>query len=366
MNNLNVPDCTLVTACYDLTKYNNKSRNLEESLDNMKSLLETPCYLVIFTDEYLYNIISTIRNNLNLNHLTKYIIKEFSDLNVFKYVDLVKSNRERYHPTKDARTCAESHLICCSKFDSVLEVINTNPFNTSKFGWIDSNIGKNFSKICKNYKNNMLLKVLNNAKSDKFNIQILNVGDKKYINTDNLSEYYQQYRWVVCGCLFITGKDVGIKILNDLNNIFINTTNLGYGHAEEMFYLEILDKYYDDIHRSYGDYSDILNNFIDITTSIEYILHYIIQNYLDYHYFRECYDCCKKVLDSYENYNIEMNYSLYFTILFKSYISSHRYDIEKSKEISNKILSLIEINPYIKIEYNKNKNYYDEILKVTL
>jgi hypothetical protein len=357
-----VPDCTLVTACYDLTKYNNKCRDKLATIKNMRSLLETPCYLIIFTDNYLYNVIHDIRNSYNLSHLTKYVISEITELDVYKFVDVVKINRIKYHPTKDDRTCAESHLICCSKFDFVLYAINNNPFHTSKFGWFDSNVGTNFSKICTNYKSNMLLRALTNA-TDKMHIQILNVVDKKYIQPKYLHEYYNQYRWVVCGSFFTVGKNIGIKIMNNLNNIFINTTCLGYGHGEEMFYLEILDKYYNDIVKSYGDYSDIINNFVHINNNIEYILNFIIKNYFSVGYHRECYDCCEKVLTSYDNYDIEMNVSQYFTVMFYYYMSSCYHNTEKSVYVANKIMKLVNENYDFKCEYEKNKNYYDNQLK---
>lgn len=358
---MTIPDCTLVTACYDLTRFNNKCRDITQLIDNMSPLLQTPCYLVIFTDSSMYEVIQNKRNGFGLSHLTKYVVKEFEELNVYKYVDLVKSNREKYHPTSDGRTCAESHLICCSKFDFVLEAININPFNTSKFGWIDSSVGNNFYRICINYKNNMLLNVLHNL-TDKFHIQVLNVCDKKYIKVENYREYYSCYRWIVCGGLFLTGKDIGIKILNELNNVFIKTTNEGYGHGEEMFYLEILDKYYNDIEKSYGDYKDIINNFIKINTSIDYILS-IIENYLSYGYYKECYDCCLKVLKSYENYEIEINYHLYLNILYSSYVSSYYINKINAKEIALKIINLKQRNPYIHHEYQKNKDFYDSNLQ---
>ena len=31
-------------------------------------------------------------------------------------------------------------------------------------------------------------------------------NNKKYIKEENLREYYNSYKWVVCGCLFITGN----------------------------------------------------------------------------------------------------------------------------------------------------------------
>ena len=60
------PDCTLVTACFELTKYNNHSRNLNDSINKMTSLLEVPCYLIIYTDKILYEHIKNKRNEYNL------------------------------------------------------------------------------------------------------------------------------------------------------------------------------------------------------------------------------------------------------------------------------------------------------------
>ena len=46
-----------------------------------------------------------------------------------------------------------------------------------------------------------------------------------------------------------------------------------------MPYVEVdvdLDEFYDDIHRSYGDYQHILNNFIRPTIAYDYIFHNIM------------------------------------------------------------------------------------------
>lgn len=369
-----IPDCTLVTACYDLSRFNNKYRDIYKTLENTKYLLEVPCYLVIFTDSILYDIIREFRNNLGLENMTKYIVREFEELKISKYVNKVKENREKYNPTKDDRTCAETHLICCSKFDFVLEIIETNPFNTTKFGWIDSNIeaapdsprySTKFSKISCNYTNNLILRALHNC-TEKFHIQILNVCNKKYKNNEHLKQYYERYRWVVCGCLFLTGKEIGIKILNRLNENFINTLNEGYGHGEEMLYLYILDEHYHDIIRSYGDYCHILNNFVNTTIGFSYILEKCIKRYVNYRYYRESIDCCLKMLDDIENFNVEIDYEIYFSILINLYISYYYYDYEKSVKTCFKILKLVNENPYIKQIYIKNKNYYDDQFKYVL
>jgi len=162
----------------------------------------------------------------------------------------------------------------------------------------------------------------------------------------------------VCGCLFTTGKQNGVKILSRLNELFEKTTELGYGHGEEMLYLEILDEFYDDIARSYGDYHNILNNFITPTKGYYYINELIIKNYLNYGYHRECYDCCKKLLNEIENYRVEIDYSMYFSILFSFLVATYYYKHNESKELLQHIEKLIEINPYVKREFEKNKDFY--------
>ena len=50
-----IPDCTLTTACFNLNDFHNKSRSLDDCINSMKSLLEVPCYIVIYTDNYCYD-----------------------------------------------------------------------------------------------------------------------------------------------------------------------------------------------------------------------------------------------------------------------------------------------------------------------
>lgn len=358
INNSITPDSTLTTACFDLTRFHNKSRNLNESINNMKTLLSVPCYLVIYTDNICIDFIKEIRNSFNLDHLTHYIVTNIEDLSNYKYLDTIKSNREKYWPTRDERTSAESHFICCSKFEFVLQTMEKNPFHTTRFGWIDANLNNNFSKISEGFNIDMLMNILHNS-SDKFHIQILNVNDKNYKNKEDKLEYYERYRWVVCGCLFITGKEIGIKVLNRLNQSFIETTILGYGHGEEMLYLEVLDEFYDDIERSYGDYGQIVNNYFYPTRNLYYINHLIIKNYLNFYYHRECYDCCEYMLNGIENYNVSSDENLYMDILHSYFVSSYYYKRNESLRIVNHIYDVCEKNPALKNVFNSQKEFYE-------
>jgi hypothetical protein len=61
-----------------------------------------------------------------------------------------------------------------------------------------------------------------------YDYPIANISSIKFIDKldENKHEYYNQYRWVVCGGFFTCGKEIGLKILSRLNNIFITICNL--------------------------------------------------------------------------------------------------------------------------------------------
>jgi hypothetical protein len=173
-------------------------------------------------------------------------------------------------------------------------------------------------------------------------------------------EMYQHYRWIVCGCLFITEVDKGEIILSRLNEIFVETTKMGYGHGEEMFFLEVLDEFYDDIERSYGDYQHILNNFIQPTIGYDYIYNHIIKNYLQFSYHREGYDCCKKLILQIESYNVSIDNELYMNILFSFFVFTfYHKGKEEAKALVEYIKQIITENPLIRREYIKQQPFYD-------
>ena len=358
-----IPDCTLTTACFCVHEKNNNSFSIEKIIENSEELLRVPCYLVIYGDNKTIPLLKEIREKNGLVDLTKFITLELSQLWTYAYESKVNENRNLYWPTRDPRAQTDSHLITCNKFDFVLQVINSNPFNTSKFGWVDCFLRTNSSKICENYNVNKFLYVLNNI-NEKYHIQVLNCCDKKYKQSEFKREYYEQYRWVVCGCLFTCGKEIGIKILTRLKEIFVETTNLGYGHGDEMLYLEVLDEFYDDIHRSYGDYGQILNNFIEPTNNYHYIYWLILNTYQHFGYNKECYDCAKILLKQIESYKVEMNWGLYMSILFSYYVSATYINRDDAINIAKHIYSVCYNNHYMKKEFCANYDFYVSQLNI--
>jgi hypothetical protein len=348
-----IPDCTLTTCCFDVHDKNDNAINVDQIIENMEELMKIPIFLDIYCDAKMFPIIQNERNKYGLAHLTHFNVIHLTDLWTYQYEDQVNKNREIFWPTRDPRAGTDSHLITCNKFDFVLQTIDRNPFNTTKFGWIDCFIRKNAVKMAEDYTPNMIPYILSNI-TDKFHIQLLNVNEKRYKLPEFKKEYYLGYAYVVCGCFYTCGKEIGKKILNRGKELFIEATNQGVGHGEEMLYLEILDEFYDDIVRSYGDYRQILHNFIRPTRNFHYIhIMFFNRNFIFGHYKEYC-DLAKIVVEEVKSHRVFIQPEMYFDILIKYYISSTYHCNSESKGIAEYIIELCSKNPYYKNEWNKN------------
>ena len=234
---MNLPPCTLVTACYDMRPYNpNHARSVEDTMRGLEVLLHVPAYMIIHCDPFYAPLIQQRRAEIGFGAITRYEVASFEQLWAAKFVVQVKQNRAQYWPTRDQRTCAESHLLCCNKFDLVQQAIRTNPFSTPLFGWIDANLATAHApniKIAEQYTPNMVPWLLHRIPDRLFHIQVLNVEEKRFCDPEHWREYYAQYRWVVCGSFFVCGADVGMRVLDRLKDVMIQHTMSGYGHAEE-------------------------------------------------------------------------------------------------------------------------------------
>ena len=345
---MRMPDCTLVTACFDLSKYNTHVRTPEKALKGIDSILKLPVYLIVFGNKEMIEIIKERRTSYAYDAMTTFVTQEYEELWSAQFTQKVKENRDKYWPTRDARTCAESHLLCANKFDFVLRGMDMNPFQTSMFAWVDSNlhVDDSTNKICYRYNSSRIPYVLNHVNKDKFHIQIMGTVDKKYKNMDLKREYYETYRWLVSGCFFTCGVNVGRKILTRLKDIVRDTTCAGYGHGEEMFYLEVLDEYYDDIEKSYGDYGQILNNFIHLSNNYHYVYSTILLNMMNHGYYRDAYDCASNMISSVENYMLdeEMDYGLYISTLRCQYQAALHHKPDVCEAIVKKMTHIASIN----------------------
>ncbi|NDC54443.1 MAG: hypothetical protein EBZ74_09180 [Planctomycetia bacterium] len=357
-----IPDCTVVTMFFDLTRFYEHSRDVKTALASSKGLLNTPCYLVIFADSVMMPIIRNERKQFD--NITYYVLMEVEDLPKYNKTQRVRENREKYHPTKDTRTCPENHIMQCSKVDLLLKAMDMDIFRTHMFAWVDGCTGENFYKIGRPGTSRMLLEAINRKDPSKFYLQVLNVTDKRFKDPKQKREYYAQYQWVVCGCFMVMGKEIGQKICHRVNEIFEETLNAGYGHGDEMLFLEILDEFYDHIVKSYGDYHHILPNFYSTQEGFHYIFNHIIKKYNNFGYYREAYDCCERIIQDIENNPaVPEDYeSWWMQMLFQQYLAAYYYKPESAYGIVSKIRDLCHIRPKFRQEYERLGGLYDSQL----
>ena len=278
---------TLTTACFKSNNVFHTAKTLADTLDATNALMAIAVNLVIYGDSETIPLLKEKRAHYGHTEKTVFCEIEKCDIWSFQYIDKVRENRRHYFPTANLRHDEEIHLLQNNKAQFVLETIESNPFQTTHFGWTDSFLGKDTIRICQDYHMDVLPNLLAEICDEKFHIQVMNVTNKCFKEADKKREYYEQYRWVICGGFYVCGAEVGMRILNRVKELFLDTLHAGYGHGEEMLYLEILDEFDEDIVRSYGDYAQIWNNFKWPTHDLHYIYWAIFVRYRDYGYKKE-------------------------------------------------------------------------------
>ena len=160
--------------------------------------------------------------------------------------------------------------------------------------------------------------------------------------------------WLVCGSFFLMGREIGFHICQRLKQIAIETTNLGWGHGDEMLFLEVLEEFGpDQLVRSYGDYNQILNNLVLPTKNIPYVVHMIFKPYLDYGYYQECIDGCLKVLDAYDRFLIDMDDNLYATTVAVCDEACRRYLDLLQDQLGEKTFCKKKLQTYLNVRQIK-------------
>jgi hypothetical protein len=134
-----------------------------------------------------------------------------------------------------------------------------------------------------------------------------------------------------------------------MDELFREATEQGFGHGDELLMLEILDEFYDEIDRGYGDYSQILNNYSAPVNNLWYIYHCIVKNYLEKGYYKECCAVCQKVVDSVENLGTLVMPDVYIPILL-----AYRESSEDKKNITELIEKVCAKDPAMKAEASKH------------
>lgn len=295
---------TLVTAYFNLTEFADASQEIIERDQNYYfshalSTLSLPYNLVIYCDQGSLEIIKGLRPAY-LQDKTCYIVKEFNLLQFKKensylketfadYRNKILENRKTV-PSRDNRNTASYYLFCMSRYLMLKETIETNPFKSTHFAWI------NFCIERMGYKNLIYLNRALSIGREKFSTCYIEYQPPELVN--NLPEYFQFGRCGMCSGFF-TGKDSYMYQVCDLiENKFLEFLEKGYGHADEQLYSAVYFDHPELFKHYYGDYQQMITNYCYVHEAPEAPISNFIQNSFKHGNYEKCYEACKFVLNS--------------------------------------------------------------------
>lgn len=340
---------TIVTGFFNLSRFENNNRHNRGPkyyMEKGKELLRRDIQLVIFTEaDYVKDI-----EQLRAQHLdkTKIITLNIANLPYFKYLEKIKENLE-IHPIKNKCPIKDTPgylVLQMNKLYFLSEVINTNPFGSSHFGWIDFGISHvaNFNYV---------------DSDDIFN----KIPNK--VSLLQLRNYESALSDIDGYLSFIRGISAAGFICGDSNHLtwFIQSCekkykeiiNSGYAASEEMLFPLIFKGNEDKFRFYYGDYKDILSNFVYQRTNIAHI-----SKMITWAIDEECYVSAFKfghsLLNSYDNGTLLAEDEQVANVMYLTYISAYKIDSIIAEFLLHKYIALVKLKDGFRLHYNKNKS----------
>jgi len=313
---------TLITAYFDLTKEPDASVDINNRpffhyLSTANATMGVEQNLVVFCEENTKNILDSLRP-LHLKHKTKYIICRFDDFEIVKTREIIARNRINNPYHFDNRNTPSYYLFCMLRYVMIDKIIDENPFNSTHFGWINICIERMGWKNVAN---------LNNALSvnrDKFSTCYIDYQPKELV--ENYHEYFKFGRCGMCSGFF-TGRFDYFKQFNKLIiESFYECLNKGYGHADEQLYSIVYFKNPSIFQVYYGDYHQMITNYISVIDNIESPIIHVIQNAFINKNYQVCLDGCLSVLPSYNKIPSHLLDTFLKYITFSA-IQMNRFDV---------------------------------------
>lgn len=290
---------TLVTAYYNLTKCPDasdeiKARDQQYYISNAYSTLSLPNNLIIYCDQDSYEMLYQIRPSY-LREKTKYVINEFDDFNIngIKYNllrDMINNNRITHPYTFDKRNTASYYLFCVSRYIMLLETIESNPFNSTHFSWINICIQR------MGINNVRRLPEALSINRDKFSTVYIDYIPKEFV--DDVNEYFKRGYCSMCSGFFTGNAAYMSEFCTHLLKTFIYYLNLGRGHADEQLYSKIFFDNPKIFEHYYGDYVEMITNYVYSYDNPNKIVHIFIPNSHRWGNYKKCKEACEFVLKS--------------------------------------------------------------------
>jgi hypothetical protein len=179
------------------------------------------------------------------------------------------------------------------------EVIETNPFQSTHFAWI------NFCIERMGFKNLIRLDEALSVKRDKFSTCYIDYIPESLVN--NTAEYFKMGRCGMCSGFFTGNETYMYNVCDLIENKFLEYLHLGYGHADEQLYTAVYFQNTDLFEHYYGDYQQMITNYVYIYDAPEPPIYNFIKRSYENSNHIKCYEGCKFVFNSWALGKCEIN-----------------------------------------------------------
>lgn len=285
-------ELTIVTCLYNLNKMDTvKRRDINDYLELGRFVCSIKLPMIIFTEKELFWNIYKLRKSYGNENKTIIIIKEYEDLDYYKYLELVKYSHlvnpiQYMNMNKDTPHYV---IMSWSKFTFLSEAIENNPFNSTKFAWLDFGIAHAVDKT--NYE-----LAFNNI-PDKIKLMI-------FVNKINTEELFTINKRILASGYF-TGNIENMKLfINKFDTEVKNALFMLRSPLEESVIAKVICFNQEMFTYYFGTHVTILSNYNHIIDSVDHILNNIIRNGYNNYYSRIA---CDQLLWSWKNNKIILN-----------------------------------------------------------
>jgi hypothetical protein len=288
---------TLVTAYFDLTKCSDASDEIKKKdrkhyLHHAKTTLELPYNMVIYCERENFQDILALRPKY-LYKNTRYIIVDFEKFQFYgkrnetfsDFRKKIASNRIKHPYHFDPRNTPSYYLLCMSRYIMLKEVIKSNPFISTHFAWINICIER------MGIQNLLHLPEALSIYRDKFSTCYIDYLSQNFIQ--NTSEYFMWGRCTMCSGFFTGNIKYMYEVCDLIENKFLEYLDQGYGHADEQLYSPVYFEHPELFEHYYGDYAQMITNYVHVYENPESILRNFITNSFHQKNYPKCLEACQ-------------------------------------------------------------------------
>lgn len=368
---------TIVTAWYNVReKENHKLKDTTKNgyfvcendyFESAKLFFEKPLNMIIFTEPKYENKILEARPK-HLHEKTQIILKDYEELMYYDRIrEYTESHKENpIHNLIEEKFSPLYKFIVNQKVNFVKEAIESDPFKSEKFAWMDLRLHCVYDMSLEETDYAM-----KNICKNRVRLMQMSYTNKSEIN--NRHDYYCVTRGKLAAGFFGGEKDPLLRFANACEKEFVNALDKRLTPTDEMIYSVVVANDPDLFDPYIGEYGDCLKNLVRIRDSFHLVfpfLEYVFD--IGNHYYTK--SICNSIRMAYFEKEIQLDCEKVHRVWFYNYIANYwlndkdecvklldeYYEIGISREdvkchISNTLNFILENIKYLDNEKINNK-----------